>query len=177
MVPLCIVLALLTGHELGKEPGVPGEFRKGALLHHAATGQHVNAVGRLDGAEAVRNHHARHLEPFETGRHHGLGTVIQSTGGFIKEHDRRFAHQGAGNQQALALPAGEIAAALTHKGVQTHGEGRNVLGQSGGAHRLPGVLVGNQRTAGNVLKDRAGHERTLLQHAPYLPAHRPHVQP
>jgi hypothetical protein len=30
--------------------------------------------------------------------------VVQRTGGFIKEHDRRFAQQSASNQQALALP-------------------------------------------------------------------------
>jgi hypothetical protein len=47
VLPLCIVRALLTGHELGKEPWLPGEFRKGALLDDAATGQHVNVVGRV----------------------------------------------------------------------------------------------------------------------------------
>src|SRR5712691_6651435 len=157
-------LASLMGHELCKGALLLGEIGKRPLLDHTTTHNDVNAIRLTDGAETVGNDHTGALEPFQAGGHECLRTVIEGTGSLIKEDDSRLADQSAGNQQALSLSTGEIAAAFTHKDVQAHGHGGNLLRQPGGVRRVPGILLRQERAASNVLKDGRGHDCTVLQY-------------
>ena len=46
-----------------------------------------------------------------------LGFVVQRTGRFVQDQDRRVLQYGAGDGNALALAAGEVGAFLAHDGV------------------------------------------------------------
>ncbi len=53
------------------------------------------------------------------GAAHGVFTfTVERAGGFIKQQNRRVAHKGAGERDALALPAGQAAAFLAKIGFE-----------------------------------------------------------
>ena len=50
----------------------------------------------------------------QAGLDGSLDLAVQRTGGFIEQQDRRVLEHHAGDRDALALPAGELDAALAH---------------------------------------------------------------
>ena len=56
-------------------------------------------------------------EPRERVLHLPLAFRIERGGGFVEKQDRRIAQHGAGDRDALALPAGKLQAAFADAGV------------------------------------------------------------
>lgn len=69
----------------------------------------------------------RPREKTEGGRDFGLGVGVDHAGGFIEDEDRGVAEDGAGDGEALALPAREREALLGDGGVVTLREGDDEL--------------------------------------------------
>ena len=59
----------------------------------------------------------------------GRGVVVQAFGRLVQQQDRRVGQQGAGDRQALALPAGEQDPALADRGVQPAWGARDQVGE------------------------------------------------
>ena len=106
-----------------------------------------------------------------------LGDVVQGGGGLVKDQDIRLRRDGPGDHQALALPAGDGAAAFLQHGVHAHGHLPDILGDAGNLRRLPGLL---QLQGGggdhNIIKDAAGEELSVLHHGADMPPHGVQIQ-
>ena len=76
-----------------------------ALLHHLALVDDDNAVGREDGAQAVRNHNGRAPLGGAIQRlfDNGLGLVVQGRGGLVQQENFGALDQSARDGDPLAL--------------------------------------------------------------------------
>ena len=124
-----------------------------ALLHHAALIHDHNAVGMADGGQTVRYHQHRAVLAQARQRllNGALGGVVQGRGSLIQQQNRRVLQECAGNRDALALPAGQLAAIAPHAGGQSAGHVLNELpgvGCFGGSD--DGRLIGLRAAVGNV---------------------------
>ena len=94
-----------------------------------------------------------------------LGLSVEGAGRLVEDHDRRVLEEGAGDRQALALAAREVAPALADHGLEA------VRGAPHEVHRLRRVERpfhlgrGRVRLAdAQVLLDRAGEDERFLEH-------------
>src|SRR5437879_2870417 len=90
--------------------------------------------------------------------------IVQGAGGLVEDQDARIRNERAGNCDALALPAGEAAAALADHGVVAFGQLENEVVRPGercrrndAFHRYCGI---GER---DVLPDGAVEQHVLLQ--------------
>src|SRR6185312_10805360 len=94
-----------------------------------------------------------------------LALGVDLAGALVKDQDRSLAEDGAGDADALFLPAGELAAEFTQKGVVTLGFFKDEImgkGPPGGGFDLG---PRRQRAAVlDVLLDRAGKDHRVLGH-------------
>ncbi len=87
-----------------------------ALLHEPPLLHHEDAVGAHHARKAMRDENGRApfgeaLERFAQGF---LALGIERGGGLVEQQDRRVAQEGAGNGDALLLPAGEAPREFAH---------------------------------------------------------------
>src|SRR5437588_4584260 len=81
-------------------------------------------VGVGDGGEVVGDDDggAPGHESAQRGQQALAGLGVQACGGLVQQQDRRVTDQGAGDGDALALPAGQQPAALSDAGVIALGQ-------------------------------------------------------
>ena len=89
--------------------------------------KHVNHVGFLDRAEAVRDGDGGSAlgGSIESSLDDLLGLGVEGRGGFVEEEDLGVAKEGAGDGDALLLAAGEHAAFAADDGVEAVSVGNN----------------------------------------------------
>src|SRR5207248_869744 len=90
------------------------ELRVRAFLHDAAGLEHDEAIHARDGGEPVRDgdHGLALHELEELLLNRDLHLAVERRGRFIEHQDRRILEDHARERDALALPAGELHAAL-----------------------------------------------------------------
>ena len=94
----------------------------------------------------------------------GLSGGVHRAGGVIKNQDLGPLEEGAGNAQALLLPARDIHAALSQIGVQSVGHPGEELVRAGHAAGLPeGIVVGIRVAPAQIVPDGARKEDVFLQ--------------
>src|SRR6185369_9937204 len=123
----------------------------------------VDAVGVLDGAQAVGDDDAGCLQALQAAADDLLGAVVERAGGFVEEEDARPVDHGTGDQDALLLAAGEGLGAFAHDGVHAHRHRFDVVLQTRRPGRFPGVVDAEVSTPYNVREDAPGHRPAALQ--------------
>ena len=127
-----------------------------AHARNAAVVQHDDLVGEAHGGRALGDDERRrrvfHLA--DGAAQVGVRRVIQRGGAVIQNQDFRLAHERARDRQALALAAGEIAAALLHRLVKPLRLGGNHVERLRDLERvaqvgLGGVGVAPEQVAAN----------------------------
>jgi len=96
------------GIEEGGEVAVgPGEFFVASALDDTALFQDGDAIGFFDGAQAVGDGDdgAATGEVFEGGLDESFALIVEGGGGLVENENARVAQEGAGDGDALALPA------------------------------------------------------------------------
>ena len=137
--------------------------------------QHQDQIGPLHRAQAVGNdkggapvHH-----PLQSQLDQMLCLGIHAGGGIIEDQNARVGQQGAGNCQALLLPAGKRHPALAHlRIVAIWGLHDKIVRLGGLAACLDFCLGGLWFAKGDILADRSREEGCLLQHHADLAAQR-----
>ena len=116
----------------------------GALFDEFSVVKHADAVGLLDGGEAVGNDKAGAVgaKVFKRFLDESLGVVVERGGGLVEQQQRGIFQQGAGDGEPLFFAAGEAAAALAGDGVEAVGTGADEVGGVGGFEGGPDFLVG-----------------------------------
>jgi len=105
-------------------------------------------------------------------------SVCEPGGRLVQQQDRGVADERAGDGDAPALPAGELAAALPHDRVVSLRQRRDEVVQLRRARRRLHLRVGRRRVAeADVLADREVEEDALLEDRPDLPAQRVERRP
>src|SRR5688500_7471005 len=103
----------------------PGEqLLVGAQLAHLALVQHQDAVGAMDGGQAVGDDDrgAAGEQPLERRLDELLGLGVDRGGGLVEDQDARVEGQGAGEGEELLLPHREPGAALAHRRGEAAGQ-------------------------------------------------------
>ncbi len=137
-----------------------------ALGDDAAVVQHQNLVGGKHGADALRDDEGRALRVFRLQRRldAALRFHIDGAGAVVQDEDRRLDEQGAGDGDALLLPAGKVDAALADLGVIAAGQRHDKVVGLGHFGRGDYFLVAGVGPAvADVVADCAGEEHGLLQ--------------
>ena len=136
-----------------------------ALLDDAAFLEHVDAVGVLDGGEAVGDDEGGAVghEVVEGVLDLPLGFGVHGGGGFVEQEDGGVFEQGAGDGEALFFAAGEFDAAFADVGVELVGEFADEAfgvggGEGGPEFGVGGVAFGEQE----VFADGAVEEEWFL---------------
>ena len=89
---------------------------------------------------------------------------VERGGGFVEDEDGGVPHHGAGNADALALPAGKRQAALADRRVVAVGHLRDEVVRVGHLRRFDDLRRRRFRPSiGDVVADRAGEEDGILQ--------------
>ena len=89
-----------------------------ALFYHLPSLDHSNAVGIVDGGEAVSDHNARPSLPglVQGLLHYLLALCVQGRGGLVEEEEFGVPHQSTGDGNSLLLSPGQLGASATHIG-------------------------------------------------------------
>ena len=97
-----------------------------AGLHDAPLHEHHDAIGALDGRQAMGDHDggAPAHQRLERSLHRALALGVERRGRLVEQQDGRVLEDGARDGQALALPAGELGAVLADLRVQPLGVAR-----------------------------------------------------
>ncbi len=151
------------------------QFGVRALGDDVAVIQHQDLVGGEHGADALGDDERRALRIFRLQRRldAAFRLHVDGAGAVVQNEDGGLDKQGAGDGDALLLPAGEIDAALADFGVVAAGQrGDKVvgLGHLGRGDHL--VVAGVGPSVADVVADRAGEEHGLLQRRADLAAQR-----
>src|SRR5262249_12120315 len=114
------LLGELEAVQLGVEAARREERLVRALLDDAPLVEDDDAIDRADRGEAVGDEQRGAPAPGALQRvlEAGLGVAVDVGGGLVEDEDRRVAVERAREGDELALPRGEVAAALQHGGVE-----------------------------------------------------------
>ncbi len=142
-------------------------------LHDAPGVQDHEPVGVPEGGEAVRYREGGPPlhQPADGLLDLFLGLHVHGGGGLVQDQDLRVVEDGAGQGDALALPAGEPGAPLAHLGVVAVGLGHDEgvgVGRLRGLHDL--LEAGAGPAVADVLGDGPAEQERLLEHDADLPA-------
>ena len=139
----------------------------GADVRDAAAVHDEDAVGVLDGGDALRDDDLRGLrdEVAEALTNQGVGLRVDRGGGVVEDEHLRLLQHRTGDAETLLLTTGDVGTALGDEGVVLVREGLNELVGLGELTRGDELLVGRLRvTPAEVLRDGAGEEHVLLKH-------------
>ena len=144
-------------------PRVRGDA--GAAVAHCV---HVDRHGQLDdtvgergqrGAVGHEDGRTADDQPAHGRQHVGLRLAVEAGGGLVEQEQRRVAHEGAGERDALAFAGGQPRPSLAQQRVGTGGQAPHDFGQAGGLERGRHLGVGRVGSAEpDVLGHRAGEE-------------------
>lgn len=83
--------------------------------------KYVDDIGVPNGAQTVRdgNRRATAAGFSQSVLNKRLGLRVDGRRGLVEDENRRLLHEGAGNGQALALPAAELLTAISHYGIES----------------------------------------------------------
>ena len=109
----------------------------GALLGDSTACHHDDAIGGADGRKSVRDDDASQAEILQEIDDDGLRHVIERTGGLIQQQHARGSCECSGEEDPLALAAGNGATAIDNGGVKPHSHLPNIVGHAGRGERLP----------------------------------------
>ncbi len=143
------------------------QFLVRALFAQAALVEYEDAVGVLNGAEAVGDDDrgAAGEQAIERFANHHLGASVHAGGGFVEDEELGIVRQGAREADQLALADGKRGTALVDDGVETLGQGieemaRGPLRAGRGRRRA----IDGCGAEANVGFERAGEQEGVLQH-------------
>jgi hypothetical protein len=98
-----------------------------------------------------------------------LALGVEARRRLVEEEDARLGQDRAGDRHPLALPAGELDAALADHRLEPFVEAVGELGDEGERGRLAHLLLGRARAREEeVLADRAVEQEVVLEHQPEL---------
>ena len=139
----------------------------GAHVRQTPLVQHHNAVAGHDGVDALGNDDlggAGQGRP-QTAADVLVGGHVHGGGGVVQDQDPGFFQDGPGDQQALALAAGQVGGVLLQHRVIAVGEAVDVLvGPGDGAGGLHLGQGGVGVCPAEVVGDGAGEQGAVLQH-------------
>ena len=106
-------------------PRLSEQFLMRALFAQAAFVEDENAIGVLNGAQAVRDddRSAAGEQAIERFANHDFGSRVHAGGGFVEDQEARIVRQGAGEADQLALADGKSGAALADHRFDALGQG------------------------------------------------------
>ena len=106
------------------------QFTMRSRLNDLPTRDHSNAIGFVNGGEAVSNDNAcSSLPGLVQGLLHNLLTLsVQGRGGFIQQQDLGISDKSSGNSNALLLPSTELGPFRAYVGVISLGREKCVNG-------------------------------------------------
>ena len=155
---------------LGQQLRVRADLDDAALVHHD------DAIGVQDGGQPVRDDHAgaaAHELP-QRILDQVLALAVERAGGFVQDQDARVAQERARDGDALALPAGELGAALAEQRVvalgQLHDE---LLGVRGACYPAQRFVAGVGPAVQDVVAHAAREQHGVLGDDADLAAQRP----
>ena len=130
--------------------------------------QHDDLVRVGDRRDPLRDdHHGRlRRDGRERGPQPRVGGEVQRGERVVEQVDLGAAHQGAGDRQPLALPAGDVGAALRDRRVQPCRHRPHEVGGLRDLQRRPQLVVGGVRVLPyrRLRRDRAGEQVRPLRH-------------
>ena len=94
--------------------------------------------------------------------------LIQGAGALVHQEDRAVMDQGTGDGHTLFLPTGEVAAFLTHDGVQAVGHGGQIARQGAVPQGLLHLLIGERLAQGDVVPDGGVEQEHVLFYIAHL---------
>ena len=95
----------------------------------------------------------------------GLRHIVQRGGGFVHEDDAWTAHHRPGDQQPLALSAGDTRAVFAQHGVKLHGHTAHILGQACLFKGFPCLVFGHVGLYDREIGENGAlHQLAVLQH-------------
>lgn len=156
--------------EVGEKAILADEVLVGAGLDEATLVENMDLVGVADGGEPVGDDEARHLEGLETLGDGGLGAIIEGGSRFIHEEDFGLAGDGGGDEEPLALAAGEGGGVLINDCMEAHWHGTDILIQGGEAGGFHGLIEGHARGTGDIFVEGTRHDAAMLEDDPQLAA-------
>src|SRR5688572_15609678 len=137
-----------------------------AVLGEPPAIEHEDAVGVTNGGEPVRNDErgAPLEQPVHGFLHQRFALAVERAGRFVEDQDLRVAQNRARNGDALALPAGELRAAVAHHGVVAPWQLEDEVVRIGRACRaLHRVAVRGGRAVADVVVYGVVEENRLLR--------------
>ena len=142
------------------------ELVVGAVLDDPAAVEHDDPVGQVQGRDAMRDEHrgapGQHVAQPVVDRL--LGAGVDRARRVVEHEDARVGQDGAGQRDALPLPAGQRQAPLAHHGVVAGGQ---VAHEAVGLRRPGGRddlgLARVRAAVGDVRADRVGEQEALLE--------------
>src|SRR5690554_1549952 len=141
----------------------------GTVIDYPAFVHHVDDVALLYGFEAMSNEDDGFLScKLMDGAHYDVfSDTVQSTGGLIKNQHAGLVVKGAGNTDALPLPAGKSDAPLADHGIQPVGHIDDQLIQMRDGRSLPDLVQINfvrSKPKRYIFCDAALAEEYALRH-------------
>ena len=151
---------------LGVERGRSQQFGVGPVGHDPSAVEQHHPVGQADGREAVGDDERG--PPLHEDAERGVDALlhldVDGAGGVVEDEDRWVDQEGAGDGDALALPARERVATLADHGVVAVGQAVDEAGGTGRLGRGHDLFEGGVRSAvGDVVPDRHGEEEGLVE--------------
>ena len=147
----------------------------GSALDHAAVVEEEDLVGVPHRGEIVRDqdHDAAGAQLAQRFANQPAVLLVQARRGLVEDQDRRRAHHGAGDGDALALPVRQQLAALAdHRVVAARKGGDEIVGARD-ARRRHDLLLGHARGAvSDVVAHTDLKQHVLLGHHRDRPAQR-----
>src|SRR5450759_3886007 len=171
---------LLDGDQAAVQAVLADQLFVGAHFGNLHAFQHHNQVGIADGRKAVGNDNggAPHHQALQGLLDEQFSLRIHRGGGLVQDQDGGVLEHGAGDGQALLLPAGELGTPFTDHGVKAV---RQVLDKLVGVGNLGGSnyfrLTGAGADKEDVLAHRAVKQEYVLQHNADLAAQAFQVEP
>ena len=94
---------------VGVDPALSHQAVMATLLHNPALVHHHNPIGVADRAQPVGDHQGGAVlgDLRQRALDGGFGVVVDGSGGFVEHQHRGIFEDGAGQGDALALPARE----------------------------------------------------------------------
>ncbi len=147
----------------------------GALPDDPAVVQHEDQVRAGDGGDPLGDHELERVAGLghERGAQSRIGGEVQRAEGVVEEVQRRLRGERPGDAEPLALPAGDVRAALRDRGVELLGHRGDEVPALGDGERVPELLlVGVRVPEAEVRRDGAGEQVGPLRHeADPVPEH------